>query len=63
MELKIFDRWGNLVFYSDKNEAWDGTNNGRTMPEGTYVWIANITDMANQNFSQNGTIVILRKVK
>lgn len=63
MELKVFDRWGNLVFYSDKNEAWDGTNNGRTMPEGTYVWIANITDMANQNFSQNGTIVILRKVK
>ena len=63
MELKIFDRWGNLVFYSDKNEAWDGTNNGRTMPEGTYVWIANITDKANQNFSQNGTVVILRKVK
>lgn len=63
MELKIFDRWGNLVFYSDKDEAWDGTNNGRTMPEGTYVWIANITDKAGQSYTENGTIVILRKVK
>jgi gliding motility-associated-like protein len=62
-ELKIFDRWGNLVFYSDKNEPWDGTNSGRAMPEGTYVWIANITDLSGQNFSENGTVVILRKSK
>jgi gliding motility-associated-like protein len=62
-ELKIFDRWGNLIFYSDKNEPWDGTNGGRALPEGTYVWIANITDLSGQNFSENGTVVILRKSK
>jgi gliding motility-associated-like protein len=63
MELKIFDRWGSLVFYTDSNEAWDGTRNGTTMPEGTYVWIASITDLAGQNFSEHGTVVILRKGK
>lgn len=63
LELKIFDRWGNLVFFSDSNEPWDGTNQGKSMPEGTYVWIANITDKTGQKSSQHGTVVILRKVK
>jgi gliding motility-associated-like protein len=63
MELKIFDRWGTLVYFSDNNTPWDGTNNGRDMPEGTYVWIASLTDFAGQQFSREGTVVILRKKK
>lgn len=63
MELKIFDRWGTMVFFTDENVPWDGTQNssGKVMPEGTYVWIAKITDMAGRNFSQEGTVVILKK--
>lgn len=61
MELKIFDRWGKMIFYTDKNTPWDGTQSGRVMPEGTYVWIAKITDLAGRNFSREGTVVILKK--
>lgn len=60
MELKIFDRWGKMIFYTDENTAWDGTQSGRIMPEGTYVWIAKITDQAGRNFSREGTVVILK---
>lgn len=61
MELKIFDRWGTMVFFTEEKKSWDGTQSGRAMPEGTYVWIAKITDMAGRNFSQEGTVVILKK--
>jgi gliding motility-associated-like protein len=61
MELKIFDRWGTMIFFTDENIPWDGTQNGRAMPEGTYVWIAKVTDLSGRNFSEEGTVVILKK--
>ena len=61
MELKIFDRWGKMIYFTEDKVPWDGTQNGRVMPEGTYVWIAKITDMAGRNFSEEGTVVILKK--
>ncbi len=61
MELKIFDRWGAMIYFTDEKKPWDGTQSGRAMPQGTYVWVAQITDQTGRNFSQEGTIVILRK--
>ena len=42
----IFDRWGNLIWSSDKldpvtaspAEGWDGTVDGEPIPAGVYVW-------------------------
>jgi gliding motility-associated-like protein len=61
LELSIFDRWGSLIFYSDKNEPWDGTQGGQQMPIATYVWTANITDLAGRSLKRSGTILLLRK--
>ncbi len=61
LDLKIFDRWGSMVFNTNKNEPWNGTNNGRALIEGTYVWIARINDLAGRDFSREGTVVILKK--
>jgi gliding motility-associated-like protein len=61
LELSIFDRWGSLIFYSDKNEPWDGTQLGLPMPLASYVWTANITDLAGRSFKRTGTVVLLRK--
>jgi gliding motility-associated-like protein len=61
LELKVFDRWGSMVFYTDKNEPWNGTNNGKALPEGTYVWRAQINDLAGRDFSGGSTVVILKK--
>jgi gliding motility-associated-like protein len=39
-QLKIFNRWGDLVYETDtyKND-WDGSYNGKTLPNGTYFYI------------------------
>jgi gliding motility-associated-like protein len=60
-ELSIFDRWGSLIFYSDKNEPWDGTQSGQPMPIASYVWTANIVDMAGRSLKRSGTVLLLRK--
>ena len=37
--LKIFDRWGKMIFESNQpSEGWDGTVNGAPVEHGTYVW-------------------------
>jgi gliding motility-associated-like protein len=59
LELNIFNRWGNLIFSSDNNKPWDGTFNGRLMPNDTYVWTAKGSDLAGQSFSRSGTVVLL----
>ncbi len=60
MNLKIFDRWGALLFSSDKNEPWDGHRDGKPFPASTYVWKAEITDLAGRSFSQEGTVALIR---
>jgi gliding motility-associated-like protein len=38
-EIKIFNRWGEIIFIStDRNIQWDGTYRGEDMPIGTYPW-------------------------
>lgn len=38
LELKIFNRWGELIFISNKREyVWDGTIAGKPAPAGVYV--------------------------
>jgi gliding motility-associated-like protein len=59
--LEIFDRWGSLVFFSEKNEAWDGRREGSTMPDATYVWTAQGTDINGGTFKKAGTVVLIRK--
>lgn len=63
VHLKIFDRWGVLVFSSEDTEPWNGKRGGtgEAMPEGTYVWKAEITDTSGKNFSENGTVLLIRR--
>ncbi|HEY5824034.1 MAG TPA: gliding motility-associated C-terminal domain-containing protein, partial [Cyclobacteriaceae bacterium] len=63
ISLMIFDRWGALVYTSDKSEAWNGTKSetGQLMPEGSYIWKANVTDLSGKNFSEEGTVFLIRK--
>jgi gliding motility-associated-like protein len=60
MELRIFDRWGTLVFDSNDNGAWDGRKEGTAMPTATYVWTAQGTDFAGNTFKEAGTVVLIR---
>jgi gliding motility-associated-like protein len=61
-ELKIFNRWGELLFTTDDIlEGWDGTFRNTEMPEGTYTFIAHITDRAGRTFKRSGSVLLLRK--
>lgn len=60
MNLKIYDRWGALLFATEKNEPWDGRSEGKAMPPATYIWKAEITDLAGRTFSEHGTVALLR---
>ncbi len=49
-ELRIFDRWGNVVFKTNKqDECWDGTFKGRPINYGAFFWqiIAEIDGCGN----------------
>tara|TARA_R110002096_G_scaffold276109_3_gene470076 strand:+ start:145481 stop:145915 length:435 start_codon:yes stop_codon:yes gene_type:complete len=68
-DIKIFDRWGRLVYESEKaNEefAWDGTNEGSSVKEGVYMWKVYAKMIDPQNTSEavivnkQGTVVLIR---
>jgi len=62
ISLMIFDRWGALLYTSDKN-GWNGTRSetDQPLPEGSYIWKANVTDLSGKNFSKEGTVLLIRK--
>jgi gliding motility-associated-like protein len=38
--ITIFNRWGEIIFYSDDfNRSWDGTYNGQVMEQGVYAYV------------------------
>lgn len=61
-ELKIFNRWGELLFTTnDLESGWDGRFKGTLQPEGTYTFVANLTDLTDRTFKRSGSVVLLRK--
>jgi gliding motility-associated-like protein len=61
-ELKIFNRWGEMVFFStDMDRGWDGSFKGIKMPEGTYVFRTQIKDTAGRTFDYSGSLVLLKR--
>ncbi|MEM6261445.1 MAG: gliding motility-associated C-terminal domain-containing protein [Bacteroidota bacterium] len=61
MEVRIFDRWGREVFASDDpNFQWDGTQNGRHLPEGVYVYQVVSTTFAGQQVERSGSVTLIR---
>jgi gliding motility-associated-like protein len=58
-ELRIYNRWGVLVYYSNNvaGEPWDGTYNGRDMPIDSYHYIL---DLKNGDLPILGNVTIIR---
>jgi gliding motility-associated-like protein len=60
--MKIFNRWGELVFTSNNiNQGWDGNYRGKAQPEGTYAFVCELTDEDGGNYTREGSVVLLRK--
>ncbi|MCT4582851.1 MAG: gliding motility-associated C-terminal domain-containing protein [Flavobacteriales bacterium] len=60
--LKIFNRWGNLIFESsDKNNGWDGTINSEYVKNDTYIWKIEVTDnIKNEEHQYIGYVSLIK---
>jgi gliding motility-associated-like protein len=61
-ELLIFNRWGELIWEThDIHSEWDGTYNGRIIPDGTYTWVASVKDIyTDQKKEFSGFIEVVK---
>lgn len=60
-DLKIYNRWGQLIFQTDDiNEGWDGFYKGKPQNIDTYVWVATVEYLDGQEQTKKGTINLLR---
>jgi gliding motility-associated-like protein len=59
VEMQVFNRWGNLVFETDKPEiAWDGKNNqGKEVSEGTYFYLCKVFERRVEGIVLSGDIL------
>ena len=57
----ILDRNGQEVFRAtDRTQTWDGTIRGHAPVNAAYVWHLQMLDETGQDFSQTGTVTILK---
>ena len=58
--MKIFDRWGDVLFQSDNIEKhWDGTFNGSKVEQDKYLYVIDIIGEDNVPFTKSGIINLL----
>jgi gliding motility-associated-like protein len=63
LDLRIYDRWGEIVFQSLSPEVvWDGKFNGKDAPSGVYLWQATFENILQPGviIKQQGKITLLR---
>ena len=61
-ELRVFNRWGDVVFFSeDMSGKWDGTDNSGPVEVGVYVWIVKTVDDITGRFREyTGHVSLIR---
>ena len=67
VEVTVFDRWGERIYYNpaqtngvSTTNAWDGTKGGKPLPEDTYVYQFRITYFNGKVENKAGTITLMR---
>ena len=61
LELKIFDRWGELVFETtDQSIGWDGTFKGKEVDPDVYVYHLRVICFDEQENLIKGNITLIR---
>ncbi|NJL77604.1 MAG: gliding motility-associated C-terminal domain-containing protein, partial [Saprospiraceae bacterium] len=61
-ELRVYSRWGNLVFETNNiDEGWDGTKDGELMPSDVYVYYYSFKINGQDSTNvEKGNITLLR---
>lgn len=59
--LKIYNRWGALVFATtNPEEEWDGTSNNEVQPTGSYLFVLDMVDLNGNRVAEKGVVSLLR---
>lgn len=62
--LWIFDRWGNMIFYSnDLEETWNGRiqgKDGEIVMQDVYVWKVKFSDFTGKKHEYKGTVSVVK---
>lgn len=66
-EIRIYNRWGELVYSSrdlnelnDMSKGWDGTFKGKLQNVGTFVYYVTAKDKAGKKFEKKGNLTLIR---
>lgn len=62
-EFRIYDRWGQVIFYTeDLSESWNGKykNTGADVPADIYVYAVDITDVFGLRHRYRGKVLLSR---
>ena len=61
-EVHIYDRWGNMVHHVSgaSSWTWDGTNRGRDVEAGVYVYMINYRNAAGELKVITGDVTVIR---
>lgn len=61
LDLKIFNRWGQLIFETTSQDVgWDGTYNGQPQPVEAYGYVLNVSFIDSSVKQMKGNITLLR---
>jgi gliding motility-associated-like protein len=61
LRLSIFNRWGQLVFYTkNAHDGWDGTLKGMALSTGVYIYFLEMEGLSGKKLNQRGTVVLIR---
>lgn len=61
MEVKVFDRWGEMIFHSsDINAGWDGTYKGKPLSNGVFVYTLGGKLLDGREFREKGAITLVK---
>jgi gliding motility-associated-like protein len=60
-ELFIFNRWGNVVYYSQEPmRGWDGDFQSQQAPAGVYIYKVNVIDENGDKHTKEGNFILIR---
>jgi gliding motility-associated-like protein len=59
-EMRIFNRWGQEIYFTNQGVPWDGQFKGTPAPIGTYIYRIIIRLPNNEQVDKTGTLNLLR---
>lgn len=64
LEMSIYDRWGNLVYFNQNTTGedirWDGRRNDRELEQGVYVYKLILRNTDNSEETRIGSLTLIR---